>query len=298
MQDYMELQECWEVIEYMNWELTRVAEILTRKEWRIQNAKARIHIRDNISMEDITETRHLESAGEIWKHLMKRYEAKNEAKEIIALERVLIWIKDPSKSVKESLKELERLNTELKEISEGKNSIRNRTLMFIFLKGLTKEFEAVRSGIIGLGGEAFQQDVVLSKLQTVERWAKNSSSEDAAGGQISKVANRVFSGNCFTCRKPGHKVYECEKGRGLAGQAREQNRGGQNCGGGGNRGRSGPARGGQNYRGNRQNAKPHENARAADQDKINKPPYFKEEGDDKYEYSKTAARAVEIRLDE
>jgi hypothetical protein len=65
MQDYMELQGCWEVIEYMNREPTRVAEILTRKEWRTQNAKARIHICDNISMEDITETRHLEGAGEI-----------------------------------------------------------------------------------------------------------------------------------------------------------------------------------------------------------------------------------------
>jgi hypothetical protein len=164
MQDYMELQGCWEVIEYMNREPTRVAEILTKKEWRTQNAKARIHIRDNISMEDITETRHLEGAGEIWKHLMRRYEVKNEAEEIAALERVLIWTKDPSKSIEESLKELERLNTELKEISEGKNGMRDRTLMFIFLKGLTKEFEAVRSGIIGSGGEAFQRDVVLSKL--------------------------------------------------------------------------------------------------------------------------------------
>ena len=211
MEDYMDLQGCWEVVEYTKSHPERISEILAHKSWRTQNAKARIHIRDNIQEDDITATRHLKGSGEIWAYFMKRYEAKNETEELAALERVVLWRKDPSKSIEESLKELERWNTELKELSDNNNGVNNRVLMFYFLRGLPEEYKAVRSAIIGSGSEAFNRDVILSKLQTEERWmiSSNGSPNEVSG----ESANWAFNENCYNCGEPGHRAAACKKPR-------------------------------------------------------------------------------------
>jgi hypothetical protein len=299
IRELLELQQCWEVIEQTKRLAQEDAELLTyamRKPiWRTNDSLAKALIGTYISNDNYAALRDVPTSGERWNKLIAKYEPVNKKRRTALMKRLFAWKIEPSTPVVSALEEFERIYQEVRDITDSGVNLNEEARITLFLSGLPREYEARVEALEAVSET--NRDVILLRLQEreIDLNASRPGAEAGSGGQISEAANRAFQGNCFTCGKPGHKAYECEKGHGPAGQAREQNRGN-----GGNRGRGGSARGGQNYRGNRRNAKPRENARTADREndgEIDEPPYFNKEGDNDENYSEIASRAIEIQLD-
>jgi hypothetical protein len=65
-----------------------VKQILAKPAWAGQNRRARLIIRLSLSEDDKTAIRHLESAGEIWNHLIKDKKSKTEIDKIEVIQKV------------------------------------------------------------------------------------------------------------------------------------------------------------------------------------------------------------------
>jgi hypothetical protein len=89
-------------------------------------------------------------------------DVKNQYDTIVAFRRITHWKKDPGMDVERSLQQLEQWNAELKEISHGKNSFDELSLLTIFLDGLPNKYGSIRDVLFG--NAALERGLVLSRL--------------------------------------------------------------------------------------------------------------------------------------
>ncbi|KAL1955024.1 hypothetical protein VTO42DRAFT_315 [Malbranchea cinnamomea] len=113
---HMALQNCLEVVEYTKEKKDdpeMIKEILLHPEMSRQNRRATYYIECNVSDDDLYAIMHLKSAGEKWHWIERKYGTDTDIDQDFAILAIIQWRKDPSKSIADSLKEIESMNARL-----------------------------------------------------------------------------------------------------------------------------------------------------------------------------------------
>jgi hypothetical protein len=168
LQIFFETQDCWDIIEltYQHRKHPESIKALFDKGWKSANGRAKLYILKNIKPEDVTAIRDYPLSGEMWAYIVRKYERKTHVDVMYAIQKITTWKKDSSLDMESSLQQLEQLEAELKDVSNGKIQLGELMVLHFFLKGLPKEYETISYAI--MGSETITRENVLSRLQIQE----------------------------------------------------------------------------------------------------------------------------------
>ena len=141
--------------------------------------------------------------GKVWQYLLDFYTSNNDVNQMILIRAIGAWKKDPAKDIDESLQQLEKLHTDLCDISDGKTVFDEKVIMTFFLGGLPKEFEPTVDALIA--GGIHDRGIVLSRLQEI---ASRKTPGKEVGGES---ASNVKQLTCWNCGEVGHRKIDCSK---------------------------------------------------------------------------------------
>lgn len=203
MQIFLETQDCWEVVELTeNYRDNpeQIQALFAKKGWKSANGRAKLYILGNIKQDDISTVRDCKLSGEMWAYIRKKYERKTHVDIMMAIQRIVDWKKSAEASMEDSLQQLEQLEAELHDVSDGQIKLGELMILNFFLRGLPKDYETISYAI--MGSETITRENVLSRLQVQEGILSRKE-------KVIESANRIRGLKCWNCGKEGHRMSEC-----------------------------------------------------------------------------------------
>ena len=167
MKDQLQLQKVWKAVEtYINVGGATFISLRSRYEnWETINLKAKMIIRNGLNENQKMDCQPIEDAGEMWQKLLSDYYQRSSGEIATLVARICGWKRTNNKDILGSLRELERMNQEVKDMDRDLG-FHEKLLMVMFLRGLGDDFKLVRETIISSG--AISRKEVLGRLQAVE----------------------------------------------------------------------------------------------------------------------------------
>lgn len=163
---FLRTQGCWSVVEHTyNWRGNApwVKKLLEDPAWEALDAMAKLYILQNIKVEDKASVLRLETSGDMWAFLMKKYERRTQVDVTNAIRKVTRWQMDPKMSLEGAMQQLDQYNAELEDISSGKVKFDSMAILIIFLNGLPSKYDSMKFSLPV--HEDLTRGVVLSRLQ-------------------------------------------------------------------------------------------------------------------------------------
>lgn len=163
---FLKLQRCWDAVELTHkWkeQPNMIGRLLQNRGWEAADAAARLYMLRGVKKGDEASILELQTSGSMWAWLMEKYERRTQADAMNAILKVVHWKMDPKMELEEALQQLERLNADLVDISDGKRSFDELTIITLFLSGLPQGYDAMKYSL--LASDKLTRGSVLSRLQ-------------------------------------------------------------------------------------------------------------------------------------
>jgi len=196
-------------------------DVAAHKSWRKKDSDARYYIASTIDKRFTKHILHTKTAKEMWEKICNLFEGKSEV-QITILQKKLHNLKlDPDEKVSDYVTRACNLEAQLE--SAGDRGVSDAMLQTMLIGGLPSvKYSGFLFGwnckpkadktLLNLEAELVSaEELISTQDEEVTAMTASASSKDKTHKKFTEKNKRKFEGQCFYCKKAGHRKFECSK---------------------------------------------------------------------------------------
>jgi len=196
-------------------------DVAAHKSWRKKDSDARYYIASTIDKRFTKHILHTKTAKEMWEKICNLFEGKSEA-QVTMLQKKLHNLKlGPDEEVSDYVTRARNLEAQLE--STGDRGVSDAMLQTMIIGGLPSvKYSGFLFGwnckpkadktLLNLEAELVSaEELISTQDEEVTAMTASASSKDKTHKKLTEKNKRKFEGQCFYCKKAGHRKFECSK---------------------------------------------------------------------------------------